>query len=371
MDHYAVLGLEQGASAADIKRAYRRLSRRYHPGINPGDRAAQALFERINEAYETLTDPVRREQYDASGSVAPRPAAGPLQFAGFDFSVAAHGQQAATFTELFADVLHPPAEVEAARPEHGADLHAAVTVSFLDAIRGVQRQVVVTRQDACAACRGAGRVTASEARCAQCGGTGAVRWARGHMVFARSCPGCGGTGRLRHQRCAPCGASGRVVRSDAVPVPVPPGTRDGARVRLPGQGHGGRAGGRSGDLHVTVHVAPHPLFVRNGDDIHLYVPVAVHEAVLGARIAVPSLEGTVKLTIPPGTQAGRQFRLSGRGAPTAGGERGDLIVHVNLVLPEVVDERSRELMREFGRLNDEDVRRELRGASPQTIERRT
>ena len=367
MDLYAVLGLGPQASVADIKRAYRRLARRYHPGINPGDRAAEALFRRINEAYETLVDPVRRRQYDETGRVsAGGPGApGPLEFTGFDFSSAAHGPQAATFTELFADVLHPVA-LSAGRPEPGADLHAALTVSFLDALRGVERQVLVTRHQLCPACRGAGQIATPEARCPHCHGAGKVRWARGHMVFTRDCGTCHGAGSLRQQRCAVCTGEGRVVRTEAVPVMVPPGTADGVRLRIPERGHAGRRGGRPGDLYVAVHVLPHPLFRREGDDLHITLPVAVHEAVLGARVEVPALDGPLRLRIPPGTQAGQRFRLRGRGAPSPGRGQGDLIVHVQLVLPSIVDERSKELMREFGRINSEDVRREFNAHAAET-----
>jgi molecular chaperone DnaJ len=358
MDLYAVLGLEQGASPADIKRAYRRLARRYHPGINPGDRTAEVMFNRITEAYEILADPDRRRQYDSAGpsGAAPRPATQSFEFAGFDFTVSAHGAQAATFTELFADVLHPAAPGDRGKPEPGADLHATLTVPFLDALRGVQRQVVVTRQEMCPSCRGSGHVKTAEGRCAQCHATGNVRWARGHMVFSKPCGACGGSGRQRHQRCAVCAAHGRVVRSEAIAVFVPPGIADGGRLRIAEHGHAGRHGGRTGDLYVTVHVAPHPLLHREGDDLIMEVPVAVHEAVLGTRIDLPTPDGAVKLRIPPGTQAGQRFRLSGRGVPTPSGERGDLIVEAKLVLPAVVDERSKELMREFGRINGGDVR---------------
>lgn len=361
MDLYAILGLGQGASVADIKRAYRRLARRYHPGINPGDRAAEVTFLRITEAYETLVDPARRQHYDTTGnrSATPPQATQSFEFAGFDFSVAAHGAQAATFTELFAEVLHPIAPGDGGRPEPGAELHATLTLPFLDAMRGVQRQVIVTRQDVCPACQGSGHVTAAEARCAQCHATGSVRWARGHMVFSKPCPACAGTGRLRQQRCAVCAAQGRIVRSEAVPVAVPPGTADGARLRVSERGHAGRHGGRTGDLYITVQVVPHPHLQREGDDLVMRVPLAVHEAVLGARIEIPTPDGGVRLRVPPGTQAGRRLRLSGRGYPTAAGERGDLVIEIQLVLPEVVDERSKDLMREFGRINGNDVRKEL------------
>lgn len=360
MDFYIVLGLEPQATTADVKRAFKRLSRRYHPGINPGDRAAEAMFQRISEAYETLVDPLRRQQYDAAGGRAPAAeAARAFEFAGFDFSFAARGAQAATFSELFADVLHPSSAGQPDKPEDGADLHSELQVSFLDAFRGVQRQVIVTRQDRCAACRGTGHARTPEARCAHCSGSGTMRWARGHMVFSKTCTGCAGTGRQRFHRCPICAAQGRVARTDAVNVDVPPGIADGVQLRIAERGHAGRFAGRNGDLYVTIHVEPHPLFRRNGDDLHVQVPVALHEAVLGARIDVPSPDGQFKLHVPAGTQAGQQFRLRGRGMPTAGGGRGDLVVEARLVLPAEVDERSKELIREFGRLNGGDVRRDL------------
>jgi len=355
MDLYSLLGLAPGASSADIKRAYRRLARRYHPDINPGDRAAETLYRRISDAYETLVDPERRRAYDAAE---PEPAGATtttFEFSGFDFSSAAHGAQAATFTELFAEVLHPVISQDAGRPEPGADLHAAITLSFEDAMRGVERQVVVTRQDVCSACRGAGHVRMPEGRCVPCHGTGKLRWARGHMVFTKSCAACHGTGRQRTQRCAVCSGHGRHVRSEAVPVKLPAGIEDGARLRVPDRGHVGRSGGRIGDLYVTIHVQPHPLFRREGDDLHVVVAVGVHEAVLGARIDIPSLEGPVRLRIPPGTQGGQRLRLTERGVPSRNG-RGDLIVELRVVLPQVVNEEGKALIREVGKLYDEAIR---------------
>jgi molecular chaperone DnaJ len=352
MDLYALLGLQPGASPADIKRAYRRLSRRFHPDINPGDRAAESMYRRISEAYETLADPERRRTYDTTGARSEDADSTTFEFTGFDFSAAAHGPQAATFSELFADVLHP-VPGEAAGPEPGADLHATLTISFEESMHGAERQVVVTRHDVCGACRGSGIVRTPEGRCAACHGTGHVRWARGHMVFSKSCAACGGTGRQRTARCGVCGGHGQHVRTEAAPVSIPAGLEEGARLRVADRGHAGRRGGRNGDLYVTVHVEPHEVFRRQGDDLCLTVSIGVHEAVLGARIEVPSLEGPVKVRIPPGTQAGQHFRLRGRGVPTPSGGRGDLLVEVRVVLPDVVDERGKELMREFGKLYGE------------------
>src|SRR5262245_25517699 len=361
MNFYVILGVAQDASTADIKRAYRRLARRYHPGINPGDRAAEAMFQRVSEAYETLVDPGRRRQYDTAGTRGGSQQETPsFMFTEFDFSVTRQGTQASTFTELFADVLHPIAGGRG-KPEAGADLHVTVSVPFGDAVRGVERQVVVTRQVPCGGCGGAGEVAIAEGKCAHCQGTGQVRWARGHMVFSKSCPACGGARRQTWQRCVSCAGQGRVVRSEAIGVAVPPGTVDGTRLRLKERGHSGRHGGPNGDLYVMVQVQPHPVFQREGDDLVCVLPVAIHEAVLGARVDVPGLddEESVRLRIPPGTQAGQRLRAIGRGLPTPSGDRGDLIFEVKLVLPELLDERSKELMREFGRIHGDDVRADL------------
>ena len=347
MDLYALLGLAPGATPADIKRAYRRLSRRYHPGINPGDRAAENLFRRISEAYETLVDPERRRSYD-SGAAPAEGTGAAFEFTGFDFSTGAHGAQAATFTELFAEVLHPVAPADSSKPEPGADLHAALSVTFEESMQGGERQVVVTRQDVCRACQGRGAIRTPEGKCGPCHGTGRVKWARGHMVFTKACAACHGSGRQRSQRCAACAGSGRHVRTEAVPIAVPPGVVEGARLRVADMGHAGRHGARNGDLYVTVHVQPHAVFKRQGDDLCVVAAIGVHDAVLGARVEVPSLEGPVKLRVPPGTQAGQRFRLRERGVPTATG-RGDLLVEIRIVLPSFVDERGKELMREFGK----------------------
>src|SRR5258708_27612600 len=236
MDLYSLLGLAPGASPADIKRAYRRLARRYHPGINPGDRAAESLYGQIAEAYETLVDPDRRRAYDSAGTAVAEGSAATFEFSGFDFSAGAHGPEAATFTELFAEALHPSVPAEAGRPEPGADIHGAVTVSFEESMRRVERQIVVTRQDVCDACLGLGSVRRPEGRCGPCHGSGKVRWARGYMVFTKSCAACDGTGRQRSQRCAACAGHGRHGRTAAAPGVLPAGGGGGARV--PGRGRG-------------------------------------------------------------------------------------------------------------------------------------
>ena len=359
MDFYIVLGIERAASREDIKRAYRRLARRYHPDINPGDRLAAAQFRRIAEAYETLSDPARRRRYDTAGAAPERPDPSTFGFEGFDFSVATTGHAASTFGDLFADVLRQRGAGRA-EPTRGADLHQSLDLSFEDAMRGGQWSLPVSRLVQCRACQGVGTVPAAETRCRECSGMGIVKSARGHMVFSKPCGRCGGTGLERQTACDHCAGRQVEMRVETIAINVPAGLADDARIRVPGKGHSGLAGGPPGDLYVTIHVAPHELFTREGDDVRLTVPIAIHEAALGAKIDVPAPDGTARLRVPPGTQSGQHFRIRERGLPSPrDGRRGDLIVEVRLVLPKLLDERSKELVREFGRINADDVRQNL------------
>jgi molecular chaperone DnaJ len=369
MDYYSILGLAPGASVAEVKRVYRRLARRYHPGINPGDRQAETLFRQITEAYETLIDQERRQRYDTGATAPSAHSEQVFEFSGFDFSMKAHGAQAATFSELFAEALHPVPALDRTTPQAGADLHASVSLSFEESMRGVDRQMTVTRQVPCGACGGMGFVRTAESKCPHCHGAGQVRWARGHMVFTKACSACDSTGRERQRACAACGGHGRSVRTESIAVRVPAGIVDGAQLRVPERGHAGRYGAPAGDLYVHVKVQAHPVLRRDQDDLHLIVPIAVYEAALGARIELPSFDGPVRLRIPPGTQAGQRFRVSGRGVPRRSGERGDLIVEVRIALPAMIDERSKELMRELSRLHPGDVRQDLAKefAAPQQL----
>jgi molecular chaperone DnaJ len=361
MDFYVILGVQRGATLADVKRAYKRLARRFHPDINPGDRMAAAQFRQIAEAYETLSDPDRRRRYDATGAAAQTGEGPTFGFEGFDFTISVNGTDAPTFGDLFADVLHQRAARRSGGvAERGADLHQSISVSFEDAIHGGQRGITVLRQERCRTCKGQGGLNVAEIRCAHCRGSGVVKSTRGHMVFTKPCAICGGSGHLRQAQCPSCGGQQVEMRTEALTISMPPGLGDGARIRVPEKGHVGRNGGETGDLYVTVHVQPHPLFRREGDDLHLAIPLALHEAALGAKIEVPTLEGPTRLRIPPGTQSGQRFRLRGRGVPSPrDGRPGDLVVEVRIVLPRLLDERSKELLREFGRINAEDVRREL------------
>jgi molecular chaperone DnaJ len=356
MDFYIILGLSRDATPMDVKRAYRRLARRFHPDINPGDHAAAVRFREIMEAYETLSDPDRRRRYDQLGYQPEPESPAPVGFEGFDFSAAVRSNQESTFGDLFADVLRRERVTHAAL-QRGADLHATLSLGFEQALRGAECTVTVTRHDRCRTCAGTGGVGASDSPCVQCQGGGSLRSARGHMVFSRTCPRCAGAGVERRQRCHGCGGAGVVPRTEPVTVRVPAGITDGARLRLAEKGHAGLHGGSCGDLYVTVHVQPHTQYRRDGDDLHIVVPVAIHEAALGARVDVPTPDGSARVRVPPGTQSGQRFRFRGRGATSvAQGRRGDLVVEVRIVLPRLLDERSKELLREFGRINTESVR---------------
>jgi len=357
MDFYIVLGVDREASLSDIKRAYKRLARRFHPDINPGDRLAATEFRKIAEAYETLSDPDRRRRYDTIGPMPRTIDAQTVGFDGFDFSVSVSGAEASTFGDLFADIFQQRAD---APPARGPDIHQTIELTFEEALRGSPRAITVTRQEHCASCNGTGRMNAAETRCGQCHGTGVLKSARGHMVFSKPCRSCGGSGRIAHARCTTCGGQRVRMRTEALTINVPGGLADGARIRVAGKGHAGQSGTESGDLFITVRVLPHPIFRREGDDVHVSIPVAVHEAALGAKIEVPSPDGPARLRVPPGTQSGQRFRLRERGVINPrDGRRGDLVVETRLVLPKVLDERSKELLKEFGRLNADDVRRHL------------
>ncbi len=355
MDLYSLLGLSRTATDAEIERAYRRLARRYHPGVNPGDRVAERAYQQIQEAYRVLTDAERRREYDRGGAAVPHvgTAEVALAFEGFDFSAPAEGPLAATFSELFADVFQQAAR-DATTSETGADIETDVRISFADAMRGADVPISLTRQIWCPACAGHGQLVRAAVVCPACQGEGQRRWARGHMVFTKSCETCLGQGRLVTQPCRSCRGTGVGTRTEVVTVHVPAGVETGARLAIPGRGHAGAAGAPAGDLYVRVEVADHPFFRRHGRDLHVTVPIAVHEAALGAAIDVPTPSGTTRVHLPRGTASGEQVRLAGLGIPAARPDEtaGDLVLDVQIVLPASLDDRSKELLREFGQRND-------------------
>jgi molecular chaperone DnaJ len=370
VDFYIVLGLSQEASETEIKRAYRRLARRLHPDINPGDRAAEARFREVVEAYETLIDRERRTRYDAGHQSSGSARARRSEFQGFDFSTTG-ADYSASFGDLFAEVLME----REARPgpiDRGNDRHHELRLPFRQALAGGDSHLIVSRLGRCRVCEGRGLTAMGASACAMCHGTGAVKTVRGHMVFSRACTACGGTGEARPRACRSCGGSGQAMQAETLTVRIPPGIANGETIRVADHGDVGVRGGPAGDLYVGVHVDADPVFTRHGDDLHMLMPVAVHDAALGAKIDVEGPDGTVRVRVPPGTQSGQRFRFSGRGAPSPRtGARGDLVVEARLMLPAVLDERSKALLREFGRLNGAGGRAEEAGQGQERGKRST
>jgi molecular chaperone DnaJ len=322
---------------------------------------AEDLYRQILEAYGVLGNPDSRRDYDRVGQAGTTVnVAATLSFEGFDFSTPAEGASAATFSEMFTGVFQQAAR-RATGPEAGGAIEAELDVPFEDAMRGGALPLSVVRHERCSSCAGDGRQARPPVVCPDCRGEGQRRWARGHMVFAAPCEVCGGAGQVTWQRCRTCQGVGLQPRNEVVTVHVPPGLEHDSRVVVPGRGHAGLAGQPTGDLYVRIRVGDHPFFRRLGRDLRLTLPVAVHEAALGARIRVPTLGAPAQVRIPPGTSSGQTLRLAGLGVPAASMDEpaGDLLLEIEIVLPPLRDERSRELLREFGRLNDVDPRRHL------------
>jgi molecular chaperone DnaJ len=357
VDYYEVLGVRRGASAAEIHRAYQKLARVLHPVLNPGDPVAAERFRAVAEAFEVLSDPQRRAEYDR-GELRPAAASSAVPdvgFEGFDFSADAHAAGVG-FREIFSGVLVQPGGAA----ERGEDLEEVARLSFKESLAGTERRVHVVRQDQCPICHGQGDVALEPVPCPRCQGSGRVRASRGRLIFTQRCPDCGATGLLRRRPCTRCAGEGRTTQSEWLEVQIPPGVGDGSQVRVPGCGNAGRRGGTPGDLVLTVRVEPHPFYRREGEDLHCQVPVTVVEAAAGAHVEVPTPDGPVTIEVPAGTQNGQRFRLRKRGVPRVGEKgRGDLYVEVRVVVPTVTDERGRELLEELARLHPENPRRGL------------
>lgn len=367
-DYYEALGVPRKAALKDIRQAYRRLARKYHPDLNPGDKSAEERFKQIQEAYDVLSDSKKRQMYDQFGfysesGVPPGAAEGMgdihVDFGGFDFG--GGGGAGTSFRDLFNQFFRGAGAAEAAaQPQSGSDLEYHIEVSFAEAVRGTVKKISIARLDNCAECRGTGAAGGAQQVCTACNGSGRAAQTAGRLRFNVTCTRCGGSGRLR-SICRNCGGEGRVRRADTIDIRIPAGVQSGSRVRVPGRGNAGMLGGPPGDLYIVTKVQDHPFFHRQGDDIHCTVPVSVTEATLGAKIEVPTLDGRAQLRIPPGTNSGQKFRLREKGAPSARNPqaRGDQYIEVQVVVPRANDERVRELVRELGRLTHEDVRKEL------------
>ena len=378
-DYYQVLGIKRDAKPEEIKKAYRRLARKHHPDVNPGDKSAEERFKMITEAHDVLSDSKKRGIYDRFGQysdnladAAARGTAGGergapgFDFTGFDWGNAGSSSSSSSggssFRDIFADLFGGGAtkqEREPPRPmpQRGADIEMPLALSFEEAVTGMTTNITVNRSEQCSRCNGAGDSGGPLVVCSTCKGSGQVQRAGGRLRFAQECPDCAGTGK-RRSPCALCNGKGTVPKTEQVKVRIPAGVDTGSRVRVPGKGEGGRLGAPAGDLFIITNVGRHPYFTRKGDNIYVTTPLTVPEAALGAKIEVPTVEGKAHLRIPPGTQSGQRFRLRERGIPSLRNAqaRGDQFVEVQVTLPKVISEETKELLKRYAQLNPENPR---------------
>ncbi len=363
-DFYRIIGVDKSASADEVKRAYRKLAQKYHPDANPGDTAAEERFKEISEAYGVLSNPEQRKEYDEVRRLVESGG-----FSGFGASPFGGGQRVRVedLGSLFGglgDVFGFGSGGGRRGPQRGADNSADLTLSFEDAIAGVTTSVAVRGETACARCGGSGAEPGTAINtCPTCGGTGSIAQNQGMFSFAQPCPQCGGNGRLVSQPCNQCRGRGRETRSRNIRVRIPAGINDGATIRLAGKGSPGMAGGPPGDLLVRVHVTPHHLFTRRGDDLTITVPVSYTEAALGTTLEVPVLDGSVNIKIPPGTPSGKTFRVKSKGVKGERRPAGDLYAKVEVVVPRKVSKEERKLLEQLAAHETEDPRAHLKVTS--------
>jgi molecular chaperone DnaJ len=353
-DYYETLGVSRGAGDEDLKKAYRRLAVQYHPDRNPGNKQAEERFKEINEAYQVLSDPHKRAQYDRYGHAAFQGPQGNGGFGGFDFS---QGFEE-VFSDIFGDFFGTGRGRSRSRNRRGDDLRYDLEIDFEEAARGAEKVVKFQRLILCDACNGmrARGGSAGAQTCPNCRGTGQVRTQQGFFSIATTCGQCRGEGMVISDPCPKCQGQGRLRKPVSLSVRIPPGVDNGSRLKLRAEGEAGFGAGQSGDLYVVVHVKEHPLFVRQDNDVVIEVPVSFPQAALGSEIEVPTLDGKVNLKIPAGTQSGKVIRLKGKGFPDLHGYgRGDQLARITVETPRRLSARQRELLEEFARASGEDV----------------
>lgn len=365
-DFYTTLGVPKNASQDDIKKAFRKLARQYHPDKNPGDKGAEERFKQVSHAYETLSDPTKRKEYDELsrlGAFGPgggfRPGAGaPFQGQGFDPRMFQQGQGGAQFDMGdLGDILSglfggASGRGRRSAPERGSDLQVDVNVSFDDSLNGVEARVPVEKQVACDTCHGSGAAPGTTPKvCPECNGRGVIARNQGPFAMSQPCPRCHGQGTIVEKPCTTCRGTGVVTKARRLNVKVPAGVKDGTRIKIKGKGEAGPRGGAAGDLYVVVHVEPDEVFDRLGDDLEVEVPVTVAEAALGAGVRVPIPGGgCVSLKVPAGSQDGRTFRIRGKGAPRLKGGQGDLRVRLRVDVPRKLNKDQKKLFEQLAKV---------------------
>ncbi len=345
-DYYEALGVQRNASEADIKKAYRRLAMKHHPDRNPNDKQAEEKFKEAKEAYEVLTDPRKRAAYDQFGHAGVDPAAA-AGAGGAGFS--GNASFSDIFGEVFGDIFGGARGERGGRAYRGADLRYNLELSLEEAVNGTSVKIRVPAHVPCKTCGGSGaKKGTSPATCSTCGGHGQVRMQQGFFSLQQTCPRCRGSGTIISDPCTACHGQGNVEEQKTLSVKIPPGVDNGDRIRLAGEGEAGQMGGPPGDLYVQIAVKDHPLFVRDGADLYCEVPIDITVAALGGELDVPTLDGRVKLKIPPETQTGKLFRMRGKGVKSVrGGQTGDLMCKVAVETPVNLTARQKELLREL------------------------
>jgi len=347
MDYYELLGVKRGASPEEIKKSYRKLALKYHPDKNPGKKEAEEKFKEISHAYEVLSDPYKRSQYDQYGeSFFARGGAGAWHF--HDPTDIFREVFGGAFSDVFGEVFGFNAG-RRRRSGRGRDLEFDLELDFFEAAKGITKQIKVRRYEACSRCDGSGAEPGTgKVTCPQCGGRGNINQSAGFLNISRTCPHCGGSGEIIKKPCGACSGSGREDAVKNINVKVPPGVDSGIRLRLAGEGEAGVNGGGCGDLYVTMRVRGHGFFSRDGYDLLCVAPVSFTQLVFGDEMQVPGIEGDVGLSIPPGTQSGEIFRLKGKGIKRLDGRgRGDQLIKVRVEVPKKLTDRQQKLLREF------------------------
>ncbi|MDA8078768.1 MAG: molecular chaperone DnaJ [Nitrospiraceae bacterium] len=351
-DYYEMLGVEKKASQDDIKKAYRKLARKYHPDLNPGDKTSEQKFKELNEAYEVLGDEKKRAEYDKYGR-SPFEQGGQ----GFDYRTYTSGDRFDFngFGDIFSDLFGAGRGPETVDLK-GPDLLMSLELSLEEAFSGVAKPLTFSREAVCKDCGGSG--AESYQPCDKCKGTGTVSSSKGFFRMTQACAACGGTGRKTTKACKTCGGRERMLHTETIKVKIPPGADNGSRIRVRGMGGAGRGSGPSGDLQIEITVREHPFFKRKNDNILVDVPVTFGEAALGARIEVPTIDGVAAMTLPAGTQGGQKLKLSGKGFPSAKtGRRGDQVVTIRVAVPKNIPDRIKGAVQEIEALYRESPRK--------------